>query len=86
MGVPLAAIRPADRGEFLSKDVAGMTLSSAPESIRNCRPEFLSKIDIDDDDDEPAAFIDDRLWRFPTPASARSGSSSDNGKIYTRKP
>ena len=83
---PLAAIRSSERAKERSEDEAGNTLSSAPESIKKCRPEFLSKMDIvegrreeeDDDEDEPTVAIDGRLDRFP--AAAGSGSACDTAK------
>ena len=45
----LAAIRLVDRGRERSKEDAGKTLSSAPESIREFFPEFLSKMEMVED-------------------------------------
>ena len=43
---PLAAMRSWEQAEERSEDETGKTLSSAPESIKKWRPEFLSKIDM----------------------------------------
>ena len=76
---PLAATRSRDRAKERSEDEAGYTLSSAPESIKKWRPEFLSKMDIVDgrreeegDEDEPTVATDGRLDRFPAGAGSDS--------------
>ena len=66
--------------------MAGKTLSSAPESIRKCRPKFRSKMARDDGlFDEPAVFIDNRPLRFPKPALGPTGSSWGSGRTDMRK-
>ena len=72
---PLAATRLDVRGRARSASVAGKTLSSAPESIRKCRRELASKMEIDEEEDAeegdgkglPAAATSGRPVRFPEP-------------------
>ena len=66
MADPLAAMRSVDRAAERSEDVAGYTLSSAPESMRKCCFELRSKIDMDEGlMSVPTVATDGRLARFP---------------------
>ena len=77
-------MRSVVRGEDLSEEEVGNTLSSAPESIRKYFPEFLSKIEmvevLFENGDSAAAIVNrlrvDRRRRFPMLSDAEAALDS----------
>ena len=80
-----------------SEGEAGYTLSSAPESIKKYRPDRRSKTDMEEGlvslvlvvlVGKPAAFIDNRLDRFPRPwpVAVGLGPASDTSENGMNKP
>ena len=92
MDEPLAATNLEVLAKRRSADVAGKTLSSAPESIRKERLENTSKMEIEEGGEGekglPAAVTSDRPFRFPEPEQDASvpGGALDSAEIYRRKP